>query len=127
MEDHLKARNIVLSSFDRDRLQEVLISAKAFASKPSALFDSLEAELNRAKIVAPNEIPPYVVTMNSRGGVAALNRRLIAATPPAFLTRQRPTSKGGILENFLSARTCRFASLSNRPTATVAKRGGRST
>lgn len=44
----------------------ILISARAFTSERSALLDSLEAELNRARVVASDEIPRYVVTMNTR-------------------------------------------------------------
>lgn len=66
MEDHTQARNITLSSLDCARLRDVLITAKAFASERSTLLDTLETELNRARIVAPDELPPYVVSMNTR-------------------------------------------------------------
>lgn len=65
MENHMKARNVMLSSLDCARLRDLLITANQFGSTHSALLDRLEAELNRATIVAPEEIPPYVVTMNS--------------------------------------------------------------
>ena len=53
---------IILSSLDADRL------AKLLESSPDHGFpgrDDLEAELDRARIVAPDEVPPTVVTMNS--------------------------------------------------------------
>jgi regulator of nucleoside diphosphate kinase len=53
---------IILSSLDADRL------AKLLESSPDQGFpgrEDLEAELDRARIVAPDEVPPTVVTMNS--------------------------------------------------------------
>ena len=54
---------IVLSSMDVDRIEALLaaIPASVFPGKAG-----LQAELDRADImVAPEEIPPHVVTMNS--------------------------------------------------------------
>lgn len=53
---------IVISSLDAERLERLLVSL------PSHVFpgrDDLEAELARAEIVSPADIPPTVVTMNS--------------------------------------------------------------
>jgi regulator of nucleoside diphosphate kinase len=53
---------IVISSLDADRL------AKLLDSLPNQAFpgrEELEAELARAEIVPPQEVPPNVVTMNS--------------------------------------------------------------
>lgn len=61
----MTARNIILSSLDHARLQDLLITAKQFAPSNSATLDVLERELARCKIVSPEEIPPYVVTMNT--------------------------------------------------------------
>lgn len=54
--------NIVISSLDAERLELLLESLPddAFPGR-----DDLEAELDRAEIVDPTEIPPTVVTMNS--------------------------------------------------------------
>lgn len=65
MENFMKARNIILSSLDHARLCDLLVTAKQFGVAKSALLDTLEGELGRAKIVAPQDIPPYVVTMNT--------------------------------------------------------------
>src|SRR6185503_7726207 len=56
------ATRIVLTSLDFDRLEALLDSlpANAFPGKAT-----LETELRRAEIVAPEKIPPNVVTMNS--------------------------------------------------------------
>ena len=53
---------IVISERDAERLEDLLASlpANAFPGK-----GELEAELERAEIVPPREIPPAVVTMNS--------------------------------------------------------------
>lgn len=53
---------LILSSLDADRLHALLerLPDSAFAGK-----DALEAELLRAEVVAPEQVPPHVVTMNS--------------------------------------------------------------
>ncbi len=53
---------ITLSSQDLDRLEDLLelLPAKAFPGKAALL-----AELNRAEVVEPREVPPDLVTMNS--------------------------------------------------------------
>lgn len=53
---------ITLSSLDLDRLETLLDSlpADAFPGK-----DALRAELDRAELVEPEQVPPTVVTMNS--------------------------------------------------------------
>ncbi|HMO51491.1 MAG TPA: GreA/GreB family elongation factor [Kiritimatiellia bacterium] len=61
----MQTRNIILSALDCARLRDVLIAAKQFDSSDSALIRALETEINRATVVEPDEIPPYVVTMNT--------------------------------------------------------------
>jgi regulator of nucleoside diphosphate kinase len=53
---------IIISSLDAERLEKLLDSlpGNAFPGK-----DDLAAELARAEVVEPKEIPPAVVTMNS--------------------------------------------------------------
>ena len=53
---------IILSSQDLDRLEALLDSLPATAFPGQ---DELHAELDRAEVVEPQEIPPDVVTMNS--------------------------------------------------------------
>ncbi|GLT13479.1 nucleoside diphosphate kinase regulator [Vibrio algivorus] len=53
---------IMISSLDLDRLYDLLESIPR-NSVPGVT--ELEKELNRAVVVAPNEIPPTIVTMNS--------------------------------------------------------------
>jgi regulator of nucleoside diphosphate kinase len=54
--------NIILSSLDAERLEALLESLPdgSFAGR-----DALEAELARADVVPPAQVPPTVVTMNS--------------------------------------------------------------
>ncbi|BAZ92521.1 nucleoside diphosphate kinase regulator [Thiohalobacter sp. COW1] len=54
--------NLVISSLDVERLEKLLdsISDKTFPGR-----DALEAELARAEVVEPTDVPPTVVTMNS--------------------------------------------------------------
>jgi regulator of nucleoside diphosphate kinase len=54
--------DIVISSVDAGRLEHLLASLPA---RSVAGRESLEAELARARIVDPKEMPPDVVTMNS--------------------------------------------------------------
>ncbi|MCD2514480.1 nucleoside diphosphate kinase regulator [Comamonas endophytica] len=51
---------IILSSLDLDRIEALLAATPAFAGKAD-----LEAELDRADVVEPAQVPPDVVTMNS--------------------------------------------------------------
>jgi len=60
-----KRRAVTVSEFDYHRLQELLLVAKQFASPEPAFIRDLEDELQHANIVPPEQIPPYVVTMNT--------------------------------------------------------------
>lgn len=51
---------ILISSLDLDRIEALLAATPAFAGKAD-----LEAELDRADVVEPAQMPPNVVTMNS--------------------------------------------------------------
>lgn len=53
---------IIVSTQDADRI-DALLSSLPKGSIPGQAF--LEAELARAQIVAPKDVPPTVVTMNS--------------------------------------------------------------
>lgn len=54
---------IVISSLDAERLEKLLDSLPGNAVPGK---EELEAELARAEVVDPKDIPPTVVTMNSR-------------------------------------------------------------
>lgn len=53
---------IIISSMDAERLEDLLAALPQTGIVGRA---ELEAELNRATVVEPEEIPPTVVTMNS--------------------------------------------------------------
>jgi regulator of nucleoside diphosphate kinase len=61
-----KCRAVTISEFDYRRLKELLLVAKQFASPPPNYVRDLEHELERARVVAPEQIPRYVVTMNTQ-------------------------------------------------------------
>lgn len=61
-----KQRVVTISEFDHLRLQELLLVTKQFASPMPDFIHDLESELRRANIVPPEQIPPYVVTMNTQ-------------------------------------------------------------
>ncbi len=65
-ETRLKNRSVTISTLDYRRLQELLLVAQQFASPLPAFLRDLEGELQRARVVPPEQVPPYVVTMNSR-------------------------------------------------------------
>lgn len=61
----MKQRVIYSTSFDHDRLKEVLKNHSK-VTKDEPHLRELQHELDRAKIVDPKTIPPDVVTMNSK-------------------------------------------------------------
>ena len=61
-----KRRAVTISTFDYRRLRELLLVVKQYASAPPTCIRDLEGELQRARVVAPEQIPPYVVTMNTQ-------------------------------------------------------------
>ncbi len=65
MFDHSQRRAVTISTFDYRRLQELLLVVKQFASPQPTFIRDLERELQRASVVPPEQIPPYVVTMNT--------------------------------------------------------------
>ena len=83
---------LTISSRHAERLEALL------ASSPNRAFpgrDDLEAELARADIVPPDEIPPNVVTMNSR-----VRFRMESSQEAFYLTLVYPQevdAKGGTI------------------------------
>ncbi len=53
---------IIISSFDLERLEHLLESDK-YRNLPG--IDALQSEIDRATIVAPEDVPANVITMNS--------------------------------------------------------------
>lgn len=61
----MKMRTIVLTESDRLRLTRLLDITEARAGERSDYLAALRRELDRARIVAPEEVPGSVITMNS--------------------------------------------------------------
>ncbi|MDY0384416.1 MAG: nucleoside diphosphate kinase regulator [Geobacter sp.] len=59
-------RQIVITEFDLERLQRLIEEMEEFPARDNRYLDELSEELLRAEVVAPEEIPPQVITMNSR-------------------------------------------------------------
>ncbi len=66
-------QEIVITQFDHDRLSRLLDRVRRQELVPPAAAVALEEELERATVVAPQEIPPNVVTMNSEVRVVDLD------------------------------------------------------
>ena len=58
-------RKIIMTVVDYRRLEELLASETARVVGPSDWLADLQAELNRAEIVSPDDVPENVVTMDS--------------------------------------------------------------
>jgi len=60
------SHQIYITSFDRDRLQNILASPSIQSGPDREHLAELQKELVRATIVEPKDIPADVVTMNSK-------------------------------------------------------------
>lgn len=69
----MKRAKILITESDFSRLSTLLESAKRFFRRDREHLNALEQELNRADVVAPQELPADVVTMNSRVRVTDLD------------------------------------------------------
>ena len=58
-------RTIQITELDQKRLLDLIRDAQSGEYRKSVYLDKLRGELERAEIVAPEEIPGDVVTMNS--------------------------------------------------------------
>ncbi len=62
----MRERRIYVTANDLGRLKELLSVAGSFNYRDRHDLQSLESELDRAKIVESRDVPPTVVTMNTR-------------------------------------------------------------
>ena len=62
----MEDRTIYITKFDLERLEELLAVAGEFSYRDRGDLEELEAELQKGKLVDSKEVPPNVVTMNSR-------------------------------------------------------------
>jgi regulator of nucleoside diphosphate kinase len=58
-------REIYVTALDVERLRKLLDGARLWSTRDREHLQALEAELDRARVVAPQDIPGDVVTMNS--------------------------------------------------------------
>ena len=85
----MKDREIYVTALDVERLRKLLDGVKLWSSRDREHLEALGAELDRAHVVAPQDIPADVVTMNS----AVLVKDLDAGTEMA-LTLVFPSETG---------------------------------
>ena len=62
----MEERTIYITEYDMKRLRDLIVEAKRLDRRGSEYLEGLEGELARGIVVAPTDIPPDVVTMNSR-------------------------------------------------------------
>jgi len=62
----MEERTIYITAYDLQRLRELIIETRRMERRKNEYLESLDAELSRGQVVAPTEVPPDVVTMNSR-------------------------------------------------------------
>lgn len=79
----ISQRRIVITDFDRNRLEELLEELRERA-RDSAFLDRLADELAAAQIVAPEAVPDTVVTMNSEVELVDLDSQAILRRTVVF-------------------------------------------
>src|ERR1044071_3264604 len=62
----MKNQNIIITAPDHEELTYAIAASGKLSERGRAEMSALQSELNRAGIVAAEEIPPDVITMNSR-------------------------------------------------------------
>lgn len=62
----MSERAIQITELDRKRLLDLIREAQSGEYRKSVYLEDLRGELERAQVVAPQEIPPDVITMNSK-------------------------------------------------------------
>ncbi len=60
-------KTIYITEYDMKRLRELIaVAGRRSDDRDKPYLESLEAELDRGKLVAPEEVPNDVITMNSK-------------------------------------------------------------
>lgn len=62
----MEERTIYITEYDLERLRKLIAEARRVDRRGNEYLDNLEAELARGQVVAPTQVPPDVVTMNSK-------------------------------------------------------------
>ncbi len=71
----MSVKNIVITELDRDRLTDLIMNVQSEGYHGSIYLEKLRAELDRAQIVLPQEIPMDAITMNSKVVLLDLDTR----------------------------------------------------
>ena len=62
----MKENRIVITRVDANKLGDLIVEARNQGYRGSTYLNDLAAEVDRAILVEPKEIPPDVITMNSK-------------------------------------------------------------
>ncbi len=71
----MKDRTICITEHDKERLMELMAVAKDFGGRDRRDLVSLSSELSKATVVFSKEVPPEIVTMNSKVALQDLDSR----------------------------------------------------
>ena len=71
----IRTRDIVVTQQDLTRLHELLRNSRQSRNESEECLRALAEELDRATVVAPEEVPPDTVTMNSTVRVEVVGSR----------------------------------------------------
>lgn len=71
----MSGKPIQITQFDLERLQKLLLDARATDYRKSEYLEKLQAEISRAVVVQPKDIPSDVVTMNSTVSIEDLDTK----------------------------------------------------
>ncbi len=71
----MSGKAIQITQFDLERLQKLLVDAQATDYRKSEYLEKLQAEIHRAQVVEPKDIPSDVVTMNSTVSIVDLDTK----------------------------------------------------
>jgi regulator of nucleoside diphosphate kinase len=69
----MKQHNIFVTDQDMEKLRQLLEPARESLSRDQEHLETLEQELDRARILSPSNIPEDVITMNSKARVRDLD------------------------------------------------------
>jgi len=69
----MSERIIYITEFDKERLEELIAVAEEFGGHNRKDLNMLAEELDQALVVSPRDIPPDIVTMNSKVVLRDLN------------------------------------------------------
>jgi regulator of nucleoside diphosphate kinase len=69
----MKKLPIIMNAADHEELSCAIVAAGKLSDRARAEITALRSELERAEIVVPDEVPPDVITMNSRAQLLDLD------------------------------------------------------